>query len=209
MKVAAGTSTIIDDDALLHDTFTDTDGTLLPAHTIFPVNKMKLSWVKANTYNLEILNNEVVFLDATSDPATKDNDHYVDMGYASSTIECVMHTTNTEDAVQHSIVPRYVDNLNSVAVQIATVGNFWAVEVRQQVASASSTSIFANIFEDVTHIHLENTLHVVDIGTALIITVLGETFTVPVTTHNTATKVAFRTDNKLGQAWDNLKIWKT
>lgn len=204
---------LIDANIVLHDTFTDTNGTLLSAHTISPINKMNTSWIKANTYDIEIQNNKAIYLQADEqDPTTKDNDHYVEMSFSGASVSCNMQTNDVENAVQHSLVIRFIDILNSVAVQIATIGGInatLALEVRQQTGTPISTPIFTNVFTNISRIAAENTLLIEDTGDTLILTFLGETFRVPTTTHNTATKIAKRTDNKNNQTWDDLRIWKT
>ena len=204
---------------LLHDEFTDTNGTLLPAHAIAPYNVLKTAWVKENTYNIEINGaNKATFIEGAG-TATKDNDHSIDLSLTGVTVECDLQINDQVETVNHSVVIRYVDNTHSIAAQVQSVGGLvYGIQLKWQDGTDSSATYIAHTFSenddslppyDVDGIADENTMRVVDDGETISITMRGKTISWDTPLHNTATKIAIRTDNENGQTWDNLKVWKT
>ena len=105
-------------DTLFSDTFTDADGTLLPAHTPdLAVNGA--AWVKDSTDDLKIVSNKCDAADIT--PVSQVSYHYADMQLQDLTISCDV-TISDSDNSKAIIMCRYIDPDNWIGV----VWNQWA-----------------------------------------------------------------------------------
>jgi hypothetical protein len=196
---------------LLQDAFSGADGTALHGRQPDGMNAQGAYWVKAHTYDMELLSGELIYLQAVGgEPTTKDNDHYIDLGASGFTVECDLKIADLASTVAHSVVVRYINNLNSIAVQWEHIGGLvHGIAIREQVGVDASTEIAGVQFPDTIGLGEKHTMRIVDDSESLTVTLLGETLTVDTIRHNRATRFALRTDNKNGQTWDNLRVWKT
>lgn len=197
---------------LLHDNFTDTNGVLLPAHDITPFNPFKVSWIKANTVDWDILNNEAsleYYAPPWPDTAHKENDHYVDIGLTALTAEAVVRADSLTDFAVITLATRFTssDSHFSLQYQQINVSTDPQIEFRQQNVGSSDILFTQSI--DSSLLNTEVTLKLVDDGLNMTGYVNdSELFTISSSTYATATGAGIKAQSTFAKIVD-FYLYKT
>jgi len=199
---------------IIHDTFTDDDATILDGRKPDIINLLNSAWIKANTYDMEISGNELVYIPAAETAEYKDNDHIIDTTLTALTIEVDVRVSNMDEIIYHSVVIRYIDNLNSTVVQWqSAAGIAHSLQIKEQVDAEGSSDIGGegggHTFANTDNLGEKHTMRIVDDGNTITATLLGETVTANSSNHTESTSVGIRTSERPGQAWDNFIVSKT
>lgn len=140
---------------LLHDTFTDEDGTLLENHVVDTVNKVGAVWERANIEPRAIYNNQA----SGADIITKENDYKIDVFNGAVRVQVDLQSTDVSNINYYTFYTRFLSKQDYVGIRITQFSGFiHGIEFIYSIGGNTQPPIAVHIDTD-----LIGTLHTLDI----------------------------------------------